>query len=135
MSKDVEAIGLLALKVKESGGDEVTVPTSYIRFSVQQGSLQVGGFDGSTTPPPWGAEFKLSAQIHPGKYNFSNSKVRAFYNPVNDSTWSFITEDWEITLELVDFEKKFAKGSFKFTVVGGHPQKTAEVNGTFSLTE
>ncbi|MFJ2486914.1 DUF6252 family protein [Pseudomonas sp. NPDC087639] len=133
---NTKAVGLFSLKVKENNGPEVSVPTDLLHFSVEPNRLLAGGFDSSTPPPPWGTEFVISEKIEPGTYTLRSAKATAFYNPKTGDSWSAIQEGGEITLDEVDFVKKFAKGSFKFTAVDKQdPQNTAAITGTFSLQQ
>ncbi|WLH34381.1 DUF6252 family protein [Pseudomonas sp. FP2196] len=133
---NTKAFGLFSLKVKENNGPEFTVPTDLLHLTIKPDKLLAGGFDSSTTPPPWGAQFLISEKIEPGTYTLKSSTATAFYNPKTGDSWSAIQEGGEITLDVVDFEEKFVKGSFMFTAVDKqNPQNTAAISGTFSLNQ
>lgn len=133
MNDTKTASGLFSLKVKENGGAETTVPTDFLQLSLSPDSLHLSGHDSSTKPPPWGAALHISIPISPGRYNVT-PRSGTYYNPKNVGTsWSATTG--EITLAEVDFEKKLVKGSFNFTAAdGNNAEHTAEVSGTFSLS-
>jgi len=133
------AVGLFSAAIRENGGEELILPAKQIVFSVKEYELIVGGFARDDFPVGWGVQLGIyDGEIKPGSYPFDNGKrVGGFYNPRDpDSSWIGQEQSGNITLIEVDLEKKFVRGTYQFIAVSSHdPQKSAEIEGSFSLTE
>ncbi|MHC8328422.1 hypothetical protein [Pseudomonas sp. LB1P83] len=137
MTTKKTAVGLFSVKVKENGGDEVSIPTTDIVLLVKERELIVGGNNPDFFPANWGAQIEINQEIKPGSYKISDDlRTFAFYNSKENPGSSWMAKDGEIILDAVDLDKKYVKGSFNFTAVSRHtPPQSAEVRGDFSLTE
>jgi hypothetical protein len=133
-----KAIGLFSATIREDGGEPLSLPAKHIVLSVKENMLTVGGFNRDNPDVFWGVQLDMYGEIKPGKYPFTDDfKVAGFYNPTEpDSSWPGQVESGFIELLEVNLETKFVRGTYQFIAVREHaPQKRAEIEGNFSLTE
>jgi hypothetical protein len=134
-----KAVGMFSATIRENGGEELILPAKQFVLRVKEYELTVGGFARDDFPVGWGVQLSIdNGEIKPGSYPFNNGRrVGGIYNPRDpDSSWIGQEEAGNITLLEVDLEKKFVRGTYKFIAVSSHdPQKSAEIEGSFSLTE
>ncbi|MFJ2323556.1 hypothetical protein [Pseudomonas sp. NPDC087817] len=134
MSEKTKASGRFNLRARENGGEEIVVPTKIHSVELSSNSLTLRGWNyDDPNELPWGCRIDIRGPIKVGKYDLAQGY--AFYNPrKSDESW--MATEGEFTLDEVDFEKYFIKGSFRFTAVPiESPGLRGDIHGTFSLQE